>query len=239
MELASSILLFFISCVLLHLVTLTVSQQSFLRYNCLSDKGDILHNQTATLNCTVGTTYQENLNGLLLSGFSNSEPNHGFYNFSAGRNSEKVNVITLCRGDVKPDVRSSCIRDSVPKLLQVCCNPKELIGYYDDCMLRFSNRSICETMEVSPRYRMINPENVTSLDQFNQALRTLLDGLRRKAASGGSLRKFSTRNISSSDFKTLYGLVQCTPELFERQCNDCLHTIYGRIRDCCDEKEGA
>ncbi|KAK2644350.1 hypothetical protein Ddye_019545 [Dipteronia dyeriana] len=127
----------------------------------------------------------------------------------------------------------------VSKLLQVCCNRKELIGYYDDCMSRFSNRSIFETMEVPPRYRMINPENVTSLDQFNQALRTLLDGLRRKAASGGSLRKFSTGNISATDFKMLYGLVQCTPDLFELQCNDCLRTIYGRILDCCNEKEGA
>ncbi|KAL5842133.1 hypothetical protein ACOSQ3_012736 [Xanthoceras sorbifolium] len=94
-------------------------------------------------------------------------------------------------------------------------------------------------MEVAPRYRMINPENVTSLDQFNQVLRSLLDGLRSKAASGGSLLKFATGNTSAPDFKTLYGLVQCTPDLSELQCNDCLDTIAGRIPDCCNGKEGA
>ncbi|KAK3173871.1 hypothetical protein Dsin_032973 [Dipteronia sinensis] len=239
MELASSRLCFFHCCVLLHLVTPTVAQQSFLRYYCLSEKGNLINNQTAPVNCTVNTTYQANLNGLLLSGFSNPETSYGSYNFSAGRNSEKVNAIALCRGDVKPDVCSSCIRDSVSKLLQVCCNPKEAIGFYDDCMLRFSNRSIFETMEVAPRYRMINPANVTSLDQFNQALRNLLDGLRRKAASGGSFGKFATGNVSAPDFKTLYGLVQCTPDLSELQCSDCLDTIAGRIPDCCNEKEGA
>ncbi|KAK2643991.1 hypothetical protein Ddye_019186 [Dipteronia dyeriana] len=87
----------------------------------------------------------------------------------------------------------SCIRDSVSKLLHVCCIPKDVIGFYDDCMLRFSNRSIFGTVEVAPRYRMINLENVTSLDQVNQALRNLLDGLRRKAASGGSLGKLIRR----------------------------------------------
>ncbi|KAH7569090.1 hypothetical protein JRO89_XS06G0103600 [Xanthoceras sorbifolium] len=94
-------------------------------------------------------------------------------------------------------------------------------------------------MEVAPRYRMINLENVTSLDQFNQVLRSLLDGLRSKAASGGSLLKFATGNTSAPDFKTLYGLVQCTPDLSELQCNDCLDTIAGRIPDCCNGKEGA
>ncbi|KAL5772697.1 hypothetical protein ACOSQ2_012621 [Xanthoceras sorbifolium] len=94
-------------------------------------------------------------------------------------------------------------------------------------------------MEVAPRYRMINPENVTSLDQFNQVLRSLLDGLRSKAASGGSLLKFATGNTSAPDFKTLYGLVQCTLDLSELQCNDCLDTIAGRIPDCCNGKEGA
>ncbi|KAL5840068.1 hypothetical protein ACOSQ4_012676 [Xanthoceras sorbifolium] len=239
MKLASSRLFVYLSCVLLHLVTLTVAQQSFLRYYWLSDKGKLIHNETAPVNCTVNTTYHENLSSLLLSGFSNSETNYGFYNFSADLNSDKVKVIALCRGDVNPDVCSSCIRDSVSKLLEVCCNPKEAIGFYDDCMLRFSNRSIFKTMEVAPRYRMINPENVTSLDQFNQVLRSLLDGLRSKAASGGSLLKFTTGNTSAPDFKTLYGLVQCTPDLSELQCNDCLDTIAGRIPDCCNGKEGA
>ncbi|KAH7569244.1 hypothetical protein JRO89_XS06G0130000 [Xanthoceras sorbifolium] len=239
MKLASSRLFVYLSCVLLHLVTLTVAQQSFLRYYWLSDKGKLIHNETAPVNCTVNTTYHENLSSLLLSGFSNSETNYGFYNFSADLNSDKVKVIALCRGDVNPDVCSSCIRDSVSKLLEVCCNPKEAIGFYDDCMLRFSNRSIFKTMEVAPRYRMINPENVTSLDQFNQVLRSLLDGLRSKAASGGSLLKFATGNTSAPDFKTLYGLVQCTPDLSELQCNDCLDTIAGRIPDCCNGKEGA
>ncbi|TXG47184.1 hypothetical protein EZV62_026478 [Acer yangbiense] len=92
--------------------------------------------------------------------------------------------------------------------------------------------------ETSLRYYLCNPNNVSSLDQFNQVLETLVDGLRRKAASGGSLGKFAVGYASAPDFKTLYAHVQCTPDLSELECNDRLVSITGGFFKRCDEKEG-
>ncbi|KAK0577871.1 hypothetical protein LWI29_001571 [Acer saccharum] len=85
---------------------------------------------------------------------------------------------------------------------------------------------------------MWNNQNVTSVDQFNQVLRTLLEGLRSKAASGSSIRKFATGNASAPDFKILYALVQCTPDLSQDECSDCLIRNTGDIPECCNGKEG-
>ncbi|TXG47290.1 hypothetical protein EZV62_026584 [Acer yangbiense] len=225
----SSRLLFFLFCALVH-VTFTISQPDFFYHLCLSENG----------NYTTNSPYQANLNSLLSSISSNSEISYGFYNFSAGQGSDKVNAIALCREDINLDVCRSCVNDSISKLTQLCPYRKEAIGWYDTCMLRYSNRDIFHIMdaETSHRYYLCNPNNVSSLDQFNQVLENLLDGLRSNASSGGSLSKFAVGYASAPDFKTLYALVQCTPDLSKQECNDCLVSITGGFFKRCDGKEG-
>ncbi|KAH7569241.1 hypothetical protein JRO89_XS06G0128700 [Xanthoceras sorbifolium] len=228
MAIGSSRLFFFLFCALAHLTILTVAQPNFLYHFCSDQSG----------NYTTKSTYQKNLNTLLSSITSNSEINYGFYNFSAGQNSDKVNAIALCRGDVNLDACRSCINDSISQLTQICPNQKEAIGWYDYCMLSYSNRTIFGVKDTSRIFYMWNTRNVSSVDQFNQVLTTLLESLRSRAASGSSLRKFATGNATAPDFKTLYALVQCTPDLSKEECSDCLVSVTGLIPECCDGKEG-
>ncbi|KAL5774744.1 hypothetical protein ACOSP7_012301 [Xanthoceras sorbifolium] len=139
MAIGSSRLFFFLFCSLAHLTTLTVSQPNFLYHFCSDKLG----------NYTTNSTYQKNLNTLLSSITSNSEINYGFYNFSAGQNSDKVNAIALCRGDVNQDACRSCINDSISELTQICPNQKEAIRWYDYCMLSYSNRTIFGVKDTS------------------------------------------------------------------------------------------
>ncbi|KAL5839813.1 hypothetical protein ACOSQ4_012421 [Xanthoceras sorbifolium] len=228
MAIGSSRLFFFLFCALAHLTTLTVSRPNFLFYFCSDQLG----------NYTTNSTYQKNLNTLLSSITSNSEINYAFYNFSAGQNSDKVNAIALCRGDVNLDACRSCINDSISELTQICPNQMEAIGWYDNCMLSYSNRTIFGVMKTSPVFYLWNPENVSRVDQFNQVLRTLLESLRSRAASGSSLRKFASGNATAPDFSMLYALVQCTPDLSEEECSDCLIEFTRQIPKCCDRKRG-
>ncbi|KAH7569091.1 hypothetical protein JRO89_XS06G0103800 [Xanthoceras sorbifolium] len=232
MEILSSRSLLFLSCVL-HIVTLTASQPNFLHHYCLSNKG----------NCVANTTYSANLKDQIISSISsNSEISYGFYSFSVSQNSDnRLNVIASCRGDIKPDACHSCLNDSVSKLINLCCNYQEAIGYYEKCKLRFSNRSISQSVKVTPRFAIASPQNLTIILNFqsNQSLMTLLNSLRSKAASGGSLRKFAAGNMLVSQNTRVYALVQCTPDLSQVNCTNCLGTIAGRIQYCCDDKEGA
>ncbi|KAL1296181.1 hypothetical protein AAHE18_19G264900 [Arachis hypogaea] len=170
---SSSRVISLLLCLLLTLISHTTAQPSFLYHFCMNDKG----------NYTENSAYHTNLNTLLSTLSSNTEVDYGFYNFSQGQGSDKVNAIGMCRGDVKPESCRSCLNDSRVLLMHRCPNQKEAIGWYDNCMLRYSNRSIFDTMEPDPTYLLWVGINATDTNQFIQVLRNLLESLRTNASS--------------------------------------------------------
>lgn len=192
-------------------------------------------------NYTVNSTYDTNLNTVLSTLTSNTEIDYGFYNFTYGENTDKVYAIGLCRGDVKPDECRNCLQHSRANLTQqLCRNRKEAIGWYEDekCMLRYSDRSIFNLNEIGPAYFMWSMLNATQVDQFNKVVKDLLDGLKTKAKSGDSQSKYATASVSGPDNRTIYGLVQCTPNLSGPQCDDCLVQSIKEVSHCCNSRLG-
>ncbi|XP_068312708.1 cysteine-rich receptor-like protein kinase 29 [Pyrus communis] len=192
-------------------------------------------------NYTTGSTYQTNLKSLLSTLFdANNNNGYGFYNSSLGVNNDTVYAIGLCRGDITKEACGSCLTLTANNLMTNCTNQKEAIGWSETCMLRYSNRPIYRIKELSPTYYVRNILNVsTGLDAFNQEVSRLLNALRQIAATGGDLRKFATGNASipNSNLK-IYGFVQCTPELPEQSCIDCLNYIFGVSESCCSASIG-
>ncbi|CAJ2630359.1 unnamed protein product [Trifolium pratense] len=216
---------------LIIIVSQTKGQSNSLRNYCINEKG----------NYTANSTYQTNLNILLSNLSSNTQINYGFYNFSYGQNNDKVNAIGLCRGDVKPDVCRNCLNDSRILLTRLCPNQKEAISWSENCMLRYSNRSIFGIMEGSPWFQLSNDNNATNVDQFKRVLGNLMKKLKEKAASSNDSRvKYSTDNETdvNLNFQTIYGLVQCTPDLSLQDCNHCLDDAILEIPNCCNNKMG-
>ncbi|KAM7522764.1 hypothetical protein LguiA_012666 [Lonicera macranthoides] len=93
-------------------------------------------------------------------------------------------------------------------------------------------------MTNDPYFIETGPQRVTSVDQFNEDLRILVDAQRTRAAAGGSLRKFAPGNISGPNFLTIYGLLQCTPDISEEDCKRCLIWVANRIPGCCNARIG-
>ncbi|XP_061353842.1 cysteine-rich receptor-like protein kinase 44 isoform X1 [Gastrolobium bilobum] len=219
----------FLCCLLFMIISQTSAQSSPLSRICVNEKG----------NYTANSTYQTNLNTLLPNLTSNTEIDYGFYNFSYGQNIDKVNAIGLCRGDVKPDACRSCLNDSRVSLTQLCPNQKEAYVWFDKCMLRYSNRSIFGVVEtLLPLDYMWDLNNATDVDQFNQVLFNLMRNLKGAAASGDSRRKYAADNATVSTFQTIYGLVQCTPDLSWEACNGCLDGAISEIPKCCNARSG-
>lgn len=222
------------------LLTSTVTQTPqdhppFLYTFCFTNQG----------NYSTNSIFHSNLNQLL-SSLPSSNNGYGFYNSSRGQNPDKAYAIGLCRGDVKPDDCGSCLNDARHLLIQACPSKKEAIGWYQNCMLRFSNHSLHGSMEMIPAFSLWNAENISSGDVaagFNRKLRTLLKTLRSEAAGGGELRKFATGTARvrvappNSNQLTIYALVQCTPDLSETDCKRCLYEAFGYIPRCCHGKD--
>lgn len=223
--------LFFSSHILLLMITISLAQPDFRSYSCFNDKG----------NYTTNSTYQTNLNTLLSSLLVSTNGNgYGFYSSSYAENSSnQVFATGLCRGDVVGDACSSCLNDSIHELTKLCPNQKQPFGFYDNCMLRYSNQSLYGIKQDSVSFYLWSLQNVSSsqLAGFFQDLSNLFRTLTSEAAAGGSLRKFAVGN-TTSNFNTIYALAQCTPDLSEQDCSDCLVGALGEIPNCCDGKDG-
>ncbi|CAJ2630348.1 unnamed protein product [Trifolium pratense] len=195
-------------------------------------------------NFTQGSIYQNNRDNVLAQIYSNKEINYGFYNVSYGEEPDRVNAIGLCRGDVNPADCRECLRTSAVLLTERCPIQKEAIGYYDLCTLRYSNNSLFGVMKTETGY-VYNIETKTVVDDlFNQTLNVLLDELKSAAADGDSQHKFAEKSVkvndegSSNRNETIYGLVQCTPDLSKDNCTNCLDTALGQFSYWCKQMKG-
>ncbi|GAB4831691.1 hypothetical protein Ancab_040252 [Ancistrocladus abbreviatus] len=169
----------------------------------------------------VDSTYRENLHMLLSFILPSSQNDYGFYNISYGQDNDQAYAIALCRGDVvKADQCLKCFNHLALGLTDKCPT-KEAIGWQDGCMLRYSNRSIFRLEENEPSRTICNIG--TSKMPFVPALLgELLRNLTNRAAKGDWRLKFAAGKTNSGAFSTMYALTQCTPDLPQLQCRQCL-----------------
>jgi hypothetical protein len=78
---------------------------------------------------------------------------------------------------------------------------------------------------------------VSDIDGYSKVVKSLLDGMISEAASGG-YSKFVAKTSVAPDFSKIYVFAQCTPDLTDQQCTNCLEMISSQLPLCCIGKEG-
>ncbi|XP_023634637.1 cysteine-rich receptor-like protein kinase 15 isoform X4 [Capsella rubella] len=178
---------------------------------------------TATPTYSKNSTYFTNLK-TLLSSLSSPKASYstGFQNATAGQAPDRVTGLFLCRGDYSPEVCSSCVAFSVQESLRLCPNVREVVLYYDECMLRYSNRNILSISMTYGDYTQRNPKDIPTNEQgrFKDVILSTMNEATKEALA--SPRKFDARKANYSAFQVLYVLLQCTPDLTTQDCFSCL-----------------
>ncbi|XP_022720572.1 putative receptor-like protein kinase At4g00960 isoform X1 [Durio zibethinus] len=182
--------------------------------------------------------FETNLQRLLIRRLYGQGSIYGFFNDTEGENPDKVYGLFLCRGDVQPNMCQSCIDAASAEIVKECAADKEAIIYYDACLVRYSYRSFFSIMELSPSIYMYNIANVTDFDKFEKSLAETFDNLTTKL-SNASNHMYATTEVNVSSFMTLYGLVQCTPDLLVADCQSCLRSSIAAIPSFATGKQGA
>ncbi|KAK1416735.1 hypothetical protein QVD17_25851 [Tagetes erecta] len=180
-----------------------------------------------TANYTRNTTFQRNLDSTLAA-LPTTNSGLGYFNHSIGRGNDRVISVALCRGDINPDACLNCLNVSTVNLLQRCPNQKGAIIYYDYCFLLYSNQDLSGNNLIISEVYLTSVQNSTDKDGFVGALRPLLRNLTLNAATGDSLRKFASGNTTGPDSVTIYGFVQCSPNLLDLRCSECLESAISR-----------
>uniref|UniRef100_A0A5B6YSG1 Non-specific serine/threonine protein kinase n=1 Tax=Davidia involucrata TaxID=16924 RepID=A0A5B6YSG1_DAVIN len=223
---ASSSVVFLIYCILL--ISL-----------CLSTTAQLCNNTIG--NFTINSTYAKNRNLMLSSLPSNASTNGGFYKGTIGQDPDKVYGLAVCRGDISPKQCFNCIDFPIQEIIKSCPNQKEAVHWppWDPrCIVRYSNQPFFGIMQSWPGYDVsFGPEIATNMDEFDQALDSLIDSVVSRAQMGSSTLMFATGKKNFSDYRTIYALMQCTPDLSSTDCGDCLGWALRSYRTCCNRRK--
>ncbi|XP_057446354.1 cysteine-rich receptor-like protein kinase 25 isoform X2 [Lotus japonicus] len=153
--------------------------------------------------------------------------------------SDSVYGLFMCRGDIPSKLCQNCIRDATLQLFSECSSSKQALIWYEECMVRFSDRNFFSAVETQPRISFSNSLNVSNSESFMHLVFETMNATADAAAGGDEKKKFATREeVTVSENQTLYCLAQCTPDLSPRDCRTCLSRAIGEFAKCCGGKQG-
>ncbi|KAK1422621.1 hypothetical protein QVD17_17907 [Tagetes erecta] len=185
--------------------------------------------------------YQTSLQTALDSLPGNVANHGGFYHSTAGNSSgTPVNALALCRGDIGPEACEECVKNSIPSLRRNCRNQKEAAAWYSNCIVRYSDREMIGVLDSWTFGELSNTATVSNISEFDNALNNLTIRLQAQAAAGDSFRKLAVGSVTyGPELFTIYGMMQCTPDLSKDQCSKCLYGTITELRDCCSGRVAA
>ena len=186
----------------------------------------IYHLCPNTTTYSRNSTYSSNIRTLLSSLSSNSRSSStGFYSTAAGQSPDLVFGLFLCQGDLRPEVCGNCVVFAASDTLKQC--PEEKVGliWYDECMLRYADRNIfleSSFQNGTNGILMWNTQFVplNQSDRFRDVVFSLMNKCVNEAVN--SSRKFAVSQSNFTSSRTLYGMVQCIPDLTSEDCFNCL-----------------
>lgn len=161
---------------------------------------------------------------------------NGFIATSYGGGTNKVYGLAQCRGDVSSNDCSSCIKDAAKEIRNVCPNQADARVWYDYCFLRYTTRKFFGEADTSGVY-FYNVQNVSDPGVFNKKLGAMMDRISSEAVKPGS-RGLGKGKSEISEFITLYALVQCTRDLSNINCAQCLAIAVSNLPTFCEDKRG-
>ncbi|KAI7745036.1 hypothetical protein M8C21_000015 [Ambrosia artemisiifolia] len=188
-------------------------------------------------NYTTNSNFRTNLDqtlGIL----PTTNSGYGFFNSSSGRSPDTANAIALCRGDTERIACGDCLNRSIVRLRQECPNQRDAAVYYDNCMVKYSNESVLGKTEITNFITHNSTNYATDGSRFHQDVLKLFGNLTAEASNGGVL-KYATGTVTGPNGTVTYGLMQCTPDLSNQQCTNCLNDAVGQLAKCCYGKTGA
>uniref|UniRef100_A0A803N956 Uncharacterized protein n=1 Tax=Chenopodium quinoa TaxID=63459 RepID=A0A803N956_CHEQI len=182
-------------------------------YECSSTNG----------NYTNGSAYQHNLNRLF-SSLSTKTFTRRFYNTTTGNFPSKVYAIYQCREDLGLDICSECTKEATKKITQLCPFYSEAIVWYDECMLRYANRSIFSLSETNPSRASWYDGIVSNYDKFGPLVEKTMNNMVTEASSVTSRGHFANTYADWTLIDRMYCFAMCTRDIDEFGCKNCLST---------------
>ncbi|KAJ6333700.1 hypothetical protein OIU77_009553 [Salix suchowensis] len=195
-----------------------------------------------TGNFTANSTYAKNRDLVLRSLASNVTANGGFYNTTIGSGSDTVYGLVHCMASSSAENCSSCVKYAIQGLRTACPYQKEAISWGGNplpCIVRYANRYFFGSLELSPDYALPNTGIIdATFAQFDQAWSGIRNIVTRVNSTNSSRNILAAETIDLSSTQTIYVFMQCTPDVSQSNCGECLQQSVDYYKRCCYGQKG-
>ncbi|WJX93071.1 hypothetical protein P8452_74640 [Trifolium repens] len=187
----------------------------------------------------LSNAYQNNLNSILSYLSDDSATSKGYNYTRIGDNTTKGDAVYGlydCRGDVVGYFCEFCVSSAAREVLGRCPNRVAATIFYSFCIFRYSNENFFGKVTTDPSWKHLGTKNVSSAIEIQKG-DDFMKGLIRKATiETNQLYYMDGFNLSSTESR--YGLVQCSRDLTNERCRQCLEFMLAKVRTCCEHKLG-
>ncbi|KEH32942.1 salt stress response/antifungal domain protein [Medicago truncatula] len=195
--------------------------------------GDDCHNSTEQ---SLTATYKSNLNKVLSLLSSDAIVSKGYNHTSIGENTiDAVYGLYDCRGDVTGSFCQFCVSTAASDVLQRCPNRASAVIWYNFCIFRYSNHNFFGNLTTSPSWQRPGSKNITNPQELDKAEDNMQSLISEATLETNKMYAMGEFNLS---IEKRYGLVQCSRDLNEKQCNQCLEAMLDKVPKCCGTKIG-
>ncbi|XP_020582985.1 cysteine-rich repeat secretory protein 55-like [Phalaenopsis equestris] len=166
---------------------------------------------------------QDNINNAIF-GLLTKTALYGAATASYGVGTDTIYGLTRCRGDISREICSACILDATYKIRTICHFSAEARIWYEYCFLRYDSNNFLGFLDTRNTNVWYTSHIAADPVNFDQAVGRLLETVKVAAAAGD--KKFGRgENFVYKSNITIYGMAQCTPDLQESTCNQCLDAL--------------
>ncbi|KAK3431862.1 hypothetical protein EUGRSUZ_E03719 [Eucalyptus grandis] len=183
-------------------------------------------------------TFESNLK-LLLDSLSYNTATTGFYNTTVGEGLSQIYGQALCRGDASSAACEGCVSNASQEIMKLYTAEDALI-WYELCQVRYSFQDFFSKMVYTGKYPDSDYQEKLASDpaRFYTCLMYLMKNISNEAAYVNTTQMFAVGKINKSVSQTIYGLVQCTRDMSDKDCYSCLESALADLRACCYTREG-
>ncbi|KAK8943046.1 Cysteine-rich receptor-like protein kinase 29 [Platanthera zijinensis] len=185
-------------------------------------------NQQCSKNFTSDTNNQQllqaNINNALF-GLLGKTPLHGFAISSFGQSLDTtIYGLTSCRGDVSLEACSECIIIAAQTIRKICPYSAQSYIRYEYCLLRYDTSSFFGQPDMGGSQAWYSSHIAEDPMDFKQGVKKLTGEVIVKAAAGDEKFGFGESFLPKSHV-TVYEMAQCTRDLQETACKQCLEKL--------------
>ncbi|XP_020582987.1 cysteine-rich repeat secretory protein 55-like [Phalaenopsis equestris] len=180
------------------------------------------------LECNKNFTIFSNNNqkqniGLVISDLS-AKPEEGFAASFRTLNSETIYGLTQCRGDINLETCLACILKATQTIQTACPYSAEAQIWLDQCTLRYGSDNFVGQADTSYARFWTSIKPAMNSIAFENSVDIALGVAKVYAMTTGSKFGAMASKVVNSDL-VVYGMAQCTRDLPEFACGQCLDSL--------------